>query len=183
MNIRSTLLYGALAGMLAATPALAVPIADGSGLNIQGVGNFTNTQVNFVNPASVLPNGSTGSFAVFGSCLGCVTMANPLVFSPFTPGQVYTGTNGGITTTFTVDAQTSAPVVTATTLTIHDSGTATLTGFDPTPGLWVFTMNQATGTIVGSFSATTVATPEPITLALLGTGVLGLGLVRRAKRD
>ena len=178
--MRKLLLASAMVVLAPIGAAVAVPIAAGSGLNIQGVGNFTATQVNFVNPASVLPNGTTGDFTSFTSCVGCVTMTTPLTFIPFTPGQIYTGTSGAVSTSFTVDAETQAPVVTATTLTIHDSGTATLTGFDPTPGLWVFTMNQATGTIIGSFSATTVATPEPVSLGLLGMGLLGLGLVRRA---
>jgi hypothetical protein len=180
--MKQTLLYGALAGMLAgmlaATPALAGEI-NGT-FNIVGLGNFSNTQITFAGNGSVLPGGSTGDFTVFGSCVGCITMTSPLVFSPFTPGLIYQGTNGGVSTTFTISSEITAPVVTATTLTVQDNGTATLTGFDPTPGEWIFSMNQVTGKIVGSFSSTT-AVPEPISLALLGTGLLGLGFVRRSR--
>jgi hypothetical protein len=150
-------------------------------LNIEGVGNFTPTTVTFPSLASVLPGGTTGDFSTFAPCVSCVTMTSPLTFVPFTPGVIYNGTSGAVNTSFTIDAQTSAPVVTATTLTIHDSGTASLTGFDPTPGEWVFTMNQVSGKTIGSFSSTTEAVPEPMSLALLGVGLLGLGIVRGRK--
>jgi hypothetical protein len=177
---RSTLLYGALAGMLAAAPAVAAPI-NGT-LNIEGLGNFSPTQITFAGPAAVLAGGTTGDFTSFAPCVSCVTMTSPLTFVPFTPGTIYNGTSGAVNTTFTISSEITAPVVTATTLTVQDNGTATLSGFDPTPGIWVFTMNQVSGKTVGSFSSTTEV-PEPLSLALLGTGLLGLGIARSRGRS
>jgi hypothetical protein len=109
-------------------------------------------------------------------------MTTPLTYSPPTFGTAYTATNAGLTTDFTTTALVSQSGIGTTTLDLVYSGTATLTGFDPTPGMWTVTVNQF-GNLVGSFSASTVATPtpEPTTLAILGTGLLGLGFLRRRR--
>jgi hypothetical protein len=129
----------------------AVPIAAGSVFNITGSSHFDATRITFSNPEAVTTG--TGSFLAFGTCSTCATMTSPLIY---------------------------APVRTGLTLSIHDAGFATLTGFDTTPGEWVFTANQF-GDIVGSFSATSFAVPEPFSLGILGLGVFCLGLVKRSR--
>ncbi|MGH7111745.1 MAG: PEP-CTERM sorting domain-containing protein, partial [Stellaceae bacterium] len=105
-----------------------------------------------------------------------------LTYNPFTPGEIFTLTEGGNTATFTATSGVSVNHSTSggfNLLTIVDDGTMTLTGFNTTPGAVSLTLNQATGAVSGSFSVTATATavPEPASLTLLGTALLGLGLI------
>lgn len=68
----------------------------------------------------------------------------------------------------------------STAIGLQGLGTLFLTGFDPTPGEFQFT-DQGTGTQGFSFSATDEVLPEPGSMVLLGTGLLGLGLLARRR--
>ena len=64
------------------------------------------------------------------------------------------------------------------TLNLSGMGNLDITGFDTTPGMWVFTANQGGGTF--SFSSSNASVPEGgSALILLGLGLVGLEALRR----
>ena len=65
-------------------------------------------------------------------------------------------------------------------LILSGSGILSGAGFDDTNGSWSLTANKAKSLF--NFSAGSTAVPEPGTLALLGIGLLGMGLTRRRKK-
>jgi hypothetical protein len=69
----------------------------------------------------------------------------------------------------------------ANSILFEGTGIAHITGFDDTPGTWVYSANKAGAT--ASFSASNMANPvpEPATMLLLGAGLIALAGYGRKK--
>ena len=183
MKLIKYLMAGLAAMVIAggfALSAQAIPIT--GMLNIAGEANFntdsllTASSATFINPHV---ESGTGSFA------GLV-FPTPVVMASYTfdPSTMTNGlwSVGGFTFNLT-----SSTVKQRTAEFLSVSGTGIITGpagFDPTPGIWAFTSQNAGGQpgMSFSFSANTSAGgPVPdagMTLALLGTGLMGLAAFR-----
>jgi hypothetical protein len=130
----------------------------------------------------VSTTGGTGSYLPVN--LGQAVTFSPFTFSPSlfpNPLQLWTFADGGKTYSF----EATGVVVdfhNSNTLTLEGTGTAYVTGFDPTPGKWYFSANNAGGTASFSVSTDATAVPEPTSLLLLGFGLVGLVGVRKSKQ-
>lgn len=167
-----------------ASNVMAIPISGsinfaGSSSYLGGTTPATATGIEFLLGFTLL--GNTGDYAgVQPTLVSFQDFYFSPIMSPNPVAPLWTFTDDGITYDFAMTSVTSSVSPGGNSLTLVGSGILGITGFDDTPGSWVFTTqgNQA----IGSFSATS-AVPEPGTILLLGGGLLGLALYGRRRRN
>lgn len=201
MNYRTALLATAATLALSAS-AIAAPITFGSQLNISGfdraVGGTsldTATGLDFTDGVGGTPGtagtitsyNGTGTFAGLTCNASCGLIQDLLDFASFVPTNNFYTTTAGVT--FDLDAITTITRIPSDgsslpTLIVSGTGQFEYNGFDDTPA--IFTLTTQGGTVT-TFSASTVAQavaeiPAPANIALLGFGLLGLGIAARNRK-
>jgi len=158
----------------------AVPIAPDSKLSVTGFNNldFANQTITFTgaNPFNVL--GESGSFLNLGTggTIALDRQGTPINWNNLTSGSnlscgggcIYVGSNNGFTVTFNL--LTESVIQSGTFLDIMGTGLITLTGFDPTPGVFQLSSQGGTGVSLSFSTTTSVPVPAPV----VGAGLPGL---------
>ena len=183
MRLIRILMAGLAAMVIAGGFALSAQATPITGmLNIAGTANFNTSSLLTAGSATfsdvLVLGGNSGTFA--GFAVGTPVVMASYTFDPSTITNGLWSVNG-----FTFNLL-SSTVKQRDAEFLSVSGTGIITGppgFDPTPGVWAFTSQNAGGLPhdTFSFSANTSSTAVPdggMTLALLGGGLMGLAAFR-----
>ena len=131
-----------------------------TGLKFKDVSVATNTQFG---DYAAIPNGTAATYS-------------DLTFSPFVAGQLWTISVGPTTYSFWLDSC-NVLLHNSQVLALTGTGTASMTGYEDTPGRWSITANKNGRSM--SFSSGADVPDAGTSIALFGAALLGLGFVRR----
>ncbi len=173
-----------LTALVVATATMAK--ADQISINGSDVYDTTAQTITFVGPpnnigyplGNVGYNTSTGIFAPFTYCNACVELQKyPINYGAgFTPTGLFEVTENSNTLFVTLESITSV----SDNLTITGDAQIDLNGVISNGVLTLTTQGGGDGVTNVTFSATTSPVPEPASLALFGSGLLGIvGIARR----
>ena len=130
--------------------------------------------LSFGSPIPVTTSSASGSYVGLG---GDTNICLPFFWNPpSTPvSNLWSFTVGPTTYSFDLASLTvtNGNIGPMSFLDLSATGTARITGFDPTPANWSLTAVTA-GNSTFSFNSSIVAIPEPSAVVLVGTGLLGL---------
>ncbi len=169
-------------GLVSAVAAHATPITGQfsvTGASVTDNGSMLSFSPNTINVGAA--NTLTGSFQTLLTAGEAGTITSPIDYAHYVPGSssLMFGSSSNLLT-FTLSSITEITNGAFGNFTGLGTIMSAVAGYTPTPGTLLFS-TQGNGTVTFSATATTPsAVPEPSTLALFGTGVLGLaGAARR----
>jgi hypothetical protein len=132
-----------------------------------------------LNPAFIVDVSGDYSSVPLGQLATFTTFAFSPLPSSITP--LWTFKVGSTSYSFDATGVFLTNPVSKSSIDFSGPGMAYITGYDPTPGTWSLTANNAGGK-TASFSASSSSVPIPTAVWLLGSGLLGLiGMKKRIK--